>query len=146
MSKAFAAAGVRVGYVAGTSAVVDALRVVRLPYHLSAVTQAAATALLRHTDTLLARVDELRDERDRLARWLAGKGLAVAESDANFCLFGRFEDRHTIWEELVQRGVLIRETGPDGWLRVSIGTPAEMTAFRTALTESLEAVAEAGKA
>jgi len=92
------------------------------------------------------RVDDLRRERDETVTWLRAQGLEVAESDANFCLFGRFEDRHAIWEELVQRGVLIRETGPDGWLRVSIGTPAEMTAFRTALTESLGAVAEAGKA
>ena len=69
--------------------------------------------------------------------WLRAQGLEVADSDANFVLFGRFEDRHAIWEDLVQQGVLIRETGPDGWLRVSIGTPAEMTAFRTALVRAL---------
>ena len=146
MSKAFALAGGRLGYLAAAPEICDALRVVRLPYHLSAVTQAVALAALRHADELLARVDDLRRERDETVTWLRAQGLEVAESDANFCLFGRFEDRHAIWEELVQRGVLIRETGPDGWLRVSIGTPAEMTAFRTALTESLEAVAEAGKA
>jgi histidinol-phosphate aminotransferase len=59
----------------------------------------------------------------------------VAETDANFALFGRFDDRHAVWRGLLERGVLVRETGPDGWLRVSVGTPAEMSAFRTALEE-----------
>ncbi len=138
MSKAFAFAGGRLGYLAAATEICDALRVVRLPYHLSAITQAVATAALAHADELLARVDDLRRERDDTVVWLRAQGLEVAESDANFVLFGRFEDRHAIWEDLVQRGVLIRETGPDGWLRVSIGTPAEMTAFRTALVQSLE--------
>ncbi len=137
MSKAFAAAGVRVGYAAASPAVVDALRVVRLPYHLSAVTQAAATALLRHVPSLLSQVDALRAERDRLAGELARRGLQVAESDANFLLFGLFADRHRVWRGLLDRGVLIRETGPDGWLRVSVGTSADTAAFTTALTEVL---------
>jgi histidinol-phosphate aminotransferase len=134
MSKAFAFAGARLGYLAAASEVCDAVRVVRLPYHLSAVTQAAALAALRHADELLARVDELRVERDATAAWLAAQGLEVAESDANFVLFGRYADRHAVWQGLLDRGVLIRETGPDGWLRVSIGTGAEMAAFRDALT------------
>jgi histidinol-phosphate aminotransferase len=66
--------------------------------------------------------------------WLRAQGFTVADSDANFVLFGSFPDRHDVWQALLDRGVLIRETGPDGWLRVSIGTPAEMTAFREALT------------
>jgi len=135
MSKAFAGAGARLGYAVAAPAVVDALRVVRLPYHLSGLTQAAARALLAHAPTLLARVDELRADRDRLAGWLAGRGLEVAESDANFVLFGRFADRHLVWRGLLDRGVLVRETGPDGWLRVSVGTPSEIAAFRQALDE-----------
>lgn len=135
MSKAFALAGGRLGYVAADAAVIDALRIVRLPYHLSAVSQAAATAALRHRDELLAQVDALRTTRDRTAAWLREQGLEVAESDANFVLFGRFEDRHATWQALLDRGVLIREVGPLGWLRVSIGTPEEMDAFRHALLE-----------
>ncbi len=135
MSKAFALAGARLGYLAASTEIVDALRVVRLPYHLSAVTQAVALAALRHTDELLGRVDELRAERDRTVHWLRGRGHEVAESDANFALFGRFADRHAVWQGLLDRGVLIRETGPDGWLRVSIGTPEEMTTFKNALVE-----------
>jgi len=135
MSKAFAAAGVRLGYLAADPAICDALRVVRLPYHLSAVTQAVALTALAHADELLANVDRLREERDRLVTWLRGAGFAVADSDANFVLFGAFDDRHAIWQGLLDRGVLIRETGPDGWLRVSIGTPEEMAAFRQALTD-----------
>jgi histidinol-phosphate aminotransferase len=134
MSKAFAFAGARLGYLAAAPEIGDAVRVVRLPYHLGAVTQAAALAALRHADELLARVADLREERDATAVWLAEQGLEVAESDANFVLFGRYADRHAVWQGLLDRGVLIRETGPDGWLRVSVGTPVEMAAFRDALT------------
>lgn len=135
MSKAFAAAGLRLGYLAADPAICDAIRVVRLPYHLSSVTQATALAALRHAPELLGQVDALRAERDRCVAWLREQGLQVADSDANFALFGTFDDRHAVWQGLLDRGVLIREVGPDGWLRVSIGTPDEMTAFRNALTE-----------
>jgi histidinol-phosphate aminotransferase len=134
MSKAFAFAGARLGYLAAAPEICDAIRVVRLPYHLSAVTQAAALAALRHADELLARVDDLRAERDATAAWLAGRGLEVADSDANFVLFGRYADRHAVWRGVLDHGVLIREVGPDGWLRVSIGTAEEMAAFRDALS------------
>ncbi|QWC85594.1 histidinol-phosphate transaminase [Nocardioidaceae bacterium] len=137
MSKAFALAGGRVGYLAAATEIVDALRVVRLPYHLSAVTQAMALAALRHAPSLLGKVDELRAERDRTVEWLRGQGLTVADSDANFVFVGRFEDRHQVWQGLLDRGVLVRETGPDGWLRVSIGTGEEMAAFKDALVEVL---------
>jgi histidinol-phosphate aminotransferase len=137
MSKAFAFAGGRLGYLAADPAVVDAVRIVRLPYHLSAVSQAVARVALAHADELLAAVDELRAERDRTVGWLRGIGLQAADSDANFVLFGAFTDRHAVWQGLLDRGVLIRETGPDGWLRVSIGTAGEMAAFRAALQEVL---------
>ena len=126
MSKAFALAGARLGYLAAAPEICDAIRVVRLPYHLSAVTQATALAALRHAPELLGRVDDLRAERDETVGWLREQGLEVADSDANFALFGRFADRHAVWQGLLDRGVLIRETGPDGWLRVSIGTAEEM--------------------
>jgi histidinol-phosphate aminotransferase len=145
MSKAFAFAGGRLGYLASTPALVDALRVVRLPYHLSTVTQAVARAALAHSADLLARVDDLRGQRDATVHDLRRLGLVVADSDANFVLFGRFPDRHRVWQGLLDRGVLIREVGPDGWLRVSIGTPAEMGAFAGALREVLGHDAAAGR-
>ncbi|MEO9140110.1 MAG: histidinol-phosphate transaminase [Jatrophihabitans sp.] len=135
MSKAFALAGGRLGYLAASAAVVDAVRIVRLPYHLSAVTQVVARVALAHAPELLAAVGELRAERDRTVDWLRGIGLQAADSDANFVLFGQFADRHAVWQGLLERGVLVRETGPDGWLRVSIGTAEEMSAFRAALDE-----------
>jgi histidinol-phosphate aminotransferase len=141
MSKAFALAGARLGYLAAAREITDAIRVVRLPYHLSAVTQAVARVALRHADELLARVDDLRSERDRTVSWLREQRLTVADSDANYVLFGTFGDRHAVWQGLLDRGVLIRETGPDGWLRVSVGTPEEMTMFEQALTETLGEVA-----
>jgi histidinol-phosphate aminotransferase len=138
MSKAFALAGARVGYLAAAPEICDAIRVVRLPYHLSAVTQAVALAALRHAPELLGKVDELRKERDDTVAWLRAQGWQVADSDANFALFGTFKDRHAVWSGLLDRGVLIREVGPDGWLRVSIGTAAEMIAFKEALTQVTE--------
>jgi histidinol-phosphate aminotransferase len=134
MSKAFALAGARIGYLAADPAVVEALRLVRLPYHVSAVTQAVALTALRHTDELLSSVAAIRAERDRLVTDLRAIGLQAAESDTNFVLFGRFADRHAVWQALLERGVLIRETGPPQWLRVTVGTAAETAAFRSEIT------------
>jgi histidinol-phosphate aminotransferase len=135
MSKAFAAAGTRLGYLAADPAVVEALLVVRLPYHLSTVTQAVARAAIAHKHEPLATVEALRAGRDDLVGWLRGRGLTVADSDANFVLFGVFADRDAVWQGVLDRGVLIRNTGPRGWLRVTVGTPAENDAFTRALTE-----------
>ena len=139
MSKAFALAGARLGYaVAADTRVIDVLKVVRLPYHLSAVTQAVALTALEFADELQAQVDLLCTERDALAEWLLGQGYVVAPSDANFILFGMFDDRATVWERLLAQGVLIRQTGPAGWLRVSVGTPQENAMFRQALLTARE--------
>ena len=135
MSKAFAFAGGRLGYVAAAEAVVEALRVVRLPYHLSAVTQAVAGAALDHADAMLAQVAHLRDLRDQAMTRLRAMGLTVVDSQANFFLFGPFADRHAAWRDLVDRGVLVRETGPDQYLRVCVGTDQEMESFYSALAE-----------
>jgi histidinol-phosphate aminotransferase len=137
MSKAFAFAGARVGYLAADPAVVDALRLVRLPYHLSSLTQAAALAALRHADATLAQVAQLRADRDRLVTTLRALGLDVVDSDANFVLFGRFADQRVVWQQLLDRGILIRDVGLDGWLRVSVGTTAECDLFLDALREVL---------
>lgn len=135
MSKAFALAGGRLGYLAASEAVVDACRIVRLPYHLSAVTQATARAALAHHRELQAQVDEIRAERDQTVAWLREQGFTVPDSDANFALFGPVADREKVFQDLLDRGVLIRVTGPEGWLRVSIGTAQEMARFRSALVE-----------
>ncbi|WP_424214229.1 histidinol-phosphate transaminase [Streptomyces sp. BI20] len=133
MSKAFGAAGLRLGYLAAHPAVVDAVQLVRLPYHLSAVTQATALAALEHTDTLLGYVEQLKAERDRLVTELRALGCEVTDSDANFVQFGRFEDSHTAWQAILDRGVLVRDNGVPGWLRVTAGTPAENDAFLEAV-------------
>ena len=137
MSKAFGAAGLRLGYLAADRALVDALRVVRLPYHLSAVTQAAALAALSHRDELMAQVASLRDERDAFVEWLRSQGLSAHASDANFVLFGPFPDREAVWQGLLDAGVLIRVVGPEGFLRASIGTPEEMARLRGALATAI---------
>ncbi|SEF52495.1 histidinol phosphate aminotransferase apoenzyme [Thermomonospora echinospora] len=138
MSKAFAMAGARLGYLAADPAVIEALLLVRLPYHLSSVTQAVARTALTYAEELLGTVDTLRAERDLIVGWLRSQGLRVADSDANFVLFGAFPDRRRVWQAVLDQGVLIREVGPPEWLRVSVGTPEEMAAFRSALTTALK--------
>ncbi|GGQ43389.1 histidinol-phosphate transaminase [Streptomyces althioticus] len=135
MSKAFGAAGLRLGYLAAHPAVVDAVQLVRLPYHLSAVTQATALAALEHTDTLLGYVEQLKAERDRLVAELRSLDYEVTDSDANFVQFGRFQDSHAVWRQILDRGVLVRDNGVPGWLRVTAGTPAENDAFLDAVRE-----------
>lgn len=137
MSKAFAFAGARVGYLAADPAVVDALRLVRLPYHLSALTQAAALVALRHVTETLATVAQVVEQRDRLLRELTAFGCAVVPSDANFVLFGGFPDAPAVWRALLDRGVLVRDVGLPGWLRVTAGLPGEVDAFLVAMREVL---------
>ncbi|NEK84436.1 histidinol-phosphate transaminase [Blastococcus saxobsidens] len=141
MSKAFGMAGLRLGYLAADPAVVDAIQLVRLPYHLSSLTQAAARAALAHTDALLATVDAVKAQRDRIVDALPAMGLTSVPSDANFVLFGHFADAPAVWQALLDRGVLVRDVGLPGWLRVTAGTPAETSAFLTALEA---VVAESG--
>lgn len=129
MSKAFAFAGARVGYALGDPAVIDALRLVRLPYHLSALTQAAAVGALEHTDVMLAAVDAIRVQRDRLLHELPLLGYPVHGSQANFVLFGGVDNPKKMFTELLDRGILVRDVGIAHHLRVTAGTEAETSVF-----------------
>jgi histidinol-phosphate aminotransferase len=133
MSKAFGFAGGRLGYLAADPAVVDAVQLVRLPYHLSALTQAAARAAVAHRESLLRTVDAIKEQRDRIVGELRGRGLRTADSDANFVLFEVGGDQRVAWQRLLDQGVLVRDVGLPGWLRVTAGTPEETTAFLEAL-------------
>ncbi len=137
MSKAFALAGARLGYLAAAPEVSDAIRLVRLPYHLSAVTQATANAALKHVDALLANVEDIKVQRDRIVNELTRMGLSPASSDSNFVFFGGLENPRFIWEGLLEAGVIIRDVGIPGHLRVTAGTEAETTAFLVRLEELL---------
>lgn len=134
MSKAFALAGARLGYFAADPAIADAVRLVRLPYHLSAVTQATAIAALRHRSQLLANVEDIRSQRDRIVESLLKFGLKPAKSDSNFVFFDGLENEKEAWQWLLDDGVLVRDNGIPGHLRVTAGTAEETTAF----LESLE--------
>ena len=138
MSKAFAFAGARLGYLAANKSVVDALQLVRLPYHLSALTQAAAEVALDFQDELLAEVSKLASDRDAMAKELLAMGLEVIPSDANFILFGGFKSSsNDLWQKLLAEGVLIRDVGLAGYLRVTIGNEAENSEFLKALKGAL---------
>jgi histidinol-phosphate aminotransferase len=138
MSKAFAFAGGRLGYLAAAPAVVDALLLVRLPYHLSTLTQAAACAALRHKSSTLESVAVLVQERERVVTALRDLGGQVVPSDANFVLFGQFADAPAAWCRYLEHGVLIRDVGIPGYLRVTVGTPTENDAFLAASVAVLE--------
>ncbi len=133
MSKAFGMAGLRLGYLAADPAVVDALQLVRLPYHLSTLTQVVARVALSYRDRLLANVQAICGQRDRIMAELPGFGLTAVPSDANFVLIGGFADAHGAWQALLDRGVLVRELGIEGHLRMTAGTPAETDALLAAL-------------
>lgn len=136
MSKAFAFAGARVGYLVSDSSVKDAMMLVRLPYHLSALTQAAASVAIDFKDELLGYVSELIQARESLTAQLHALGLATVPSSANFILFTGFSvDAPKLWHELLGKGVLIRDVGLPGYLRVTVGNEAENTLFITALKE-----------
>jgi histidinol-phosphate aminotransferase len=140
MSKAFGMAGLRLGYLAADPAVVDALQLVRLPYHLSALTQQVARVALAHAPELLATVEAVKVERDRIVAALPALRLAAVPSDANFVLFGRFGDAHAAWQALLDRGVLVRDPGLAGWLRVTAGLPWEVDEFLAGLGEVVREV------
>ncbi|BBX61202.1 histidinol-phosphate aminotransferase [Mycobacterium saskatchewanense] len=129
MSKAFAFAGGRLGYLVATPAVIDAMLLVRLPYHLSSVTQAAARAALRHADDTLSSVAALIAERERVTKALSGMGFRVIPSDANFVLFGEFADAPAAWQRYLDAGILIRDVGIPGYLRATTGLSDENDAF-----------------
>ncbi|KWX68583.1 histidinol-phosphate transaminase [Mycobacterium sp. NAZ190054] len=132
MSKAFAFAGGRLGYLVAAPAVIDAMLLVRLPYHLSSVTQAAARAALRHADDTLGSVATLIAERERVSDALTGMGFRVIPSDANFILFGEFADAPATWQRYLDDGVLIRDVGIPGYLRTTIGLAEENDALLAA--------------
>jgi histidinol-phosphate aminotransferase len=133
MSKAFGMAGLRLGYLAADPAVVDAAALVCLPYHLSGLTQQVARVALAHAPELLATVEAVKAERNRIVAALPALGLTAVPSDANFVLFGRFTSAATTWQALLERGVLVRDPGVAGWLRVTAGVPWEVDGFLAAL-------------
>jgi histidinol-phosphate aminotransferase len=137
MSKAFGFAGGRLGYLAADPAVVDAVQLVRLPYHLSAISQAAARAAVVHRASLLATVEAIKEQRDRIVDTLRSWGVRVADSDANFVLFATGDDQKAAWQAFLDREVLIRDVGLPGWLRVTAGTESETSAFLNAAEEIL---------
>jgi histidinol-phosphate aminotransferase len=132
MSKAFAFAGGRLGYLAAAPAMIDAMLLVRLPYHLSSLTQAAARAALRHADDTLSSVATLVAERERVSQALTDMGFRVIPSDANFVLFGEFADAPATWQRYLDHGVLIRDVGIPGYLRTTIGLAEENDALLAA--------------
>ena len=127
MSKAFAFAGARVGYMAADAAVVDAMRIVRLPYHLSALTQAAAMAALETSGELLANVEQIKVQRERIISGVQKMGLKPYPSQANFVLVQGFTDTQLVFDALLSKGIIVRDIGIPGCLRITAGAESETT-------------------
>jgi histidinol-phosphate aminotransferase len=139
-SKAFAMAGARVGYVLASPSIVGDLERVRLPYHLSTLAQTAAIVALRHRSEADRALDAVRLQRDRIASQLtAMPGVVVHPSDANFVLFVPPGDPKAVWQDLLDRGVLIRDMTAvvPGALRVTAGSEHETGLFLKAIEEVL---------
>jgi histidinol-phosphate aminotransferase len=144
-SKAFSMAAARLGYCLASAEIVEEIPKVRLPYHLSSLTQTAGEVALRHQAEARDLLDRIREQRDRIVRSLgATDGVEVFSSDANFVLFRTPAPAGALWQAMLDRGVLIRDVsaypGLDRCLRVTAGTPEETGAFLEALPEALEEV------
>lgn len=138
MSKAFDFAGGRLGYFVASPAFVEAVLLVRLPYHLSSLSQLAAIVALRHSEDTLATVAVLAKERDRVSEALTAMGYSLVPSASNFVFFGLFDDAASAWQQFLDRGVLIRDVGVEGYLRATIGLPGENDAFLRAAQEIIK--------
>ncbi|WP_328219572.1 histidinol-phosphate transaminase [Corynebacterium argentoratense] len=138
MSKAFDFAGGRLGYFVASPAFVEAVLLVRLPYHLSSLSQLAAIVALRHSEDTLATVATLAKERDRVSEALTAMGYSLVPSASNFVFFGLFDDAASAWQQFLDRGVLIRDVGVEGYLRATIGLPEENDAFLRAAQEIIK--------
>ena len=138
MSKAFDFAGGRLGYFIASPAFVEAVLLVRLPYHLSSLSQLAAIVALRHSEDTLATVAVLAKERDRVSEALTAMGYSLVPSASNFVFFGLFDDAASAWQQFLDRGVLIRDVGVEGYLRATIGLPEENDAFLRAAQEIIK--------
>lgn len=138
MSKAFDFAGGRLGYFVASPAFVEAVLLVRLPYHLSSLSQLAAIVALRHSEDTLATVAVLAKERDRVSGALTAMGYSLVPSASNFVFFGLFDDAASAWQQFLDRGVLIRDVGVEGYLRATIGLPEENDAFLRAAQEIIK--------
>ena len=141
-SKTWSMAALRLGYVVAPAAVIAGLEQVALPYHLDTVKQLAGRLALDHAAEMHARVETITAERQRLVDALERMQVEVWPSDANFVLFRpRARDGHEVWQDLVDRSVLVRDCsgwkGLDGCLRVTVGTTEEDDRFLTALRDAL---------
>ncbi|MBN1441228.1 MAG: histidinol dehydrogenase [Planctomycetes bacterium] len=136
-SKAFAAAGMRLGYALAPPAVAEELRKIVPPFHLSLFSAVLGQVLWERKDLFDARVQKLVEERDRMMAAVRGlPGIEVYPSWANFFMF-RLEGAERVYEGLQRQGILVRRPAGGGdlahCLRVNVGTSEENQRFLEAL-------------
>ena len=135
-------AGLRLGFLVGRPAWLQELDKLRLPYNVNVLTQQIAERVLAHAEILEQQAAAIRDERTQLIRALDNiAGLEAFPSAANFILL-RIENADRVFENLKQRGILIKNLSRAhpllaNCLRVTVGTPDENQRFLTSLTASL---------
>jgi len=140
LSKAYAAAGFRIGYAVASPELAREIEKAILPFSVDLAAEELAVAVLAHPEVARAHVGKIVAERERVAEALTAAGCLVASSSANF-LFVRppGDAAGRVRRELLDRGILVRDmtTAVPGRLRVSIGSPAENDLFLRALAEVL---------
>ena len=135
-------AGLRLGFLAGSTAWLEQLEKLRLPYNVGVLPQLVAERLLEHHDLLLQQAEQIKRDRASLYRQLGGiAAVEVYASEANFLLF-RVANAAAVFNGLKQRGVLIKNLSGGhpmlhDCLRVTVGTPDENERFMLAMKESL---------
>jgi len=132
LSKAYALAGLRFGFVVCQPAVGATLRKMKDSYNCDALSIAGATAAIRDQEWLRENVRRMKATRDRIQRDLPPLGFRVTPSQSNFVWAQRDEPVKPIYDALAERGVYVRflDYGPHGQgLRISVGTDAEVHRF-----------------
>ena len=139
LSKDNALAGLRIGYGIGHPRLISLLRAARPPFSVNAAAIAAGVAALgeeRHRDRMVAAV---RAERRRFESFLQDAGVPFWPSQANFVMMD-VREWPQIGDELARAGVAARDGsdfGHPGWLRITIGSPAQMSAAREAMRRAM---------
>jgi len=132
-SKAYGLAGLRIGYAVTHPDTIEHFRRIQLPFTVNTLGEVAAVEALRHQERVKERVERNAEAIAYLTASLRSRGVDVADSQTNF-VYADFAGRATqVTGDLLRRGIIIRPVIPDGWLRITAGTPAENQRFVEAL-------------
>jgi histidinol-phosphate aminotransferase len=138
MTKAYALAGVRLGYAVGHPAVLSLLHKVRPPWSVNALAQVAGIAALTDTAHIVSSLSHVAQAKQQLVRDLLGVGLEPVPSCTHFFLL-QVGDATACRRVLLPRGILVRDCtsfGLPAYIRVATRRPEENARLLAALVET----------